>query len=358
MKTAFLSSTAKDLSKYRDAAYKAIEGLDDWHCVRMEDFGARDAMADEFCQEKVAKCDVFVGIVGHCYGSSPKGSEKSYTEQEYDAALATDKPRLMFLAPENFPLPAHLIESDERRAKQRAFRDRANAERIRDTFTSPENLAWKVVQAIRNWEQKQAALGRLAKLEELDRASRARCIMRWQAAGVSRAEAAKLADDPFVGAPGPELQPRGDQQILLLIGEIGAGKSLIAERFLQGAIIEARENAGARVPVYLEARLAVGRLLEAVEAAASGLGNPRIQGATVIIDGADEAGSGPAAELLNEARVLVGTWPSTTVVITSRPIPSLSRWKIISRGGPHAADSRAREPNGTNSFRLYRDDGF
>jgi tetratricopeptide (TPR) repeat protein len=158
MKTAFLSSTARDLAKYRDAAYKAIEGLDDWHCVRMEDFGARDAMADEFCREKAAECDVFVGIVGHCYGSSPKGSEKSYTEQEYDAAIATNTPRLMFLAPEDFPLPAYLIEPDERRAKQRAFRDRVNAERIRDTFTSPEDLAGRVRQAIYNWVQEQATV--------------------------------------------------------------------------------------------------------------------------------------------------------------------------------------------------------
>jgi tetratricopeptide (TPR) repeat protein len=158
MKTAFLSSTAKDLTKYRKAAYKAIEGLEDWHCVRMEDFGARDAMADEFCREKVAECDVFAGIIGHCYGSSPTGSEKSYTEQEYDAAIATDKPRLMFLAPEDFPLPAYLIESDERRAKQRAFRDQVNAERIRDTFTSPDDLAKRVVQAIRNWEHEQATV--------------------------------------------------------------------------------------------------------------------------------------------------------------------------------------------------------
>ena len=118
MKTAFLSSTAKDLAEYRETAYKAIEGLDDWHCVRMEDFGARDAMADDFCQEKVAECDVFVGIVGHCYGSSPKGSEKSYTEQEYDAAIATERSRLMFLAPEEFPLPMHLREPDEKWRKQ------------------------------------------------------------------------------------------------------------------------------------------------------------------------------------------------------------------------------------------------
>lgn len=77
IRTVFLSSTAKDLTDYREAAYQAIEGLDGYHSVRMEDFGARDAMADEFCQSKVAECDLFVGIVGHCYGSSPQDSAKS-----------------------------------------------------------------------------------------------------------------------------------------------------------------------------------------------------------------------------------------------------------------------------------------
>ncbi len=158
MKTVFLSSTAKDLAEYRQAAYEAVEGLDDWHCIRMEELGARDAMPDEFCEEKVAECDVFVGIIGDCYGSISESSEKSYTEQEYDAAIATDRPRLIFLAPEDFPLPANLIEPDEKRAKQSAFRERVSSERIRDTFTSPESLAWKVVRAIRNWEHEQATV--------------------------------------------------------------------------------------------------------------------------------------------------------------------------------------------------------
>jgi len=156
-KTVFLSSTAKDLTAYRRAAGDAINALDGYKCIRMEDFGARDAMADDFCQAKVKECDVFVGILGHCYGSSPKGSEKSYTEQEYDAAIATGKPRLMFLAPEDFLLPANLVESEERRKKQRAFRDRVSTERIRDTFSTPDDLTWRVVQAIHNWAQQQAA---------------------------------------------------------------------------------------------------------------------------------------------------------------------------------------------------------
>jgi len=241
MKTAFLSSTAKDLAEYRDAAYKAIEGLDDWHCVRMEDFGARDAMADEFCQEKVAECDVFVGIVGHCYGSSPKGSEKSYTEQEYDAAIATERSRLMFLAPEEFPLPMHLRESDEKWRKQRDFRDRVNAERIRAPFTSPEVLALRVVQAIRNWERKATGV-----VQELFK-SRVRIIdeelfqhpasdkevsqyydgaqpLTWNivaAQGViKRDQQAELLERL--------LTPSGQIHMICIVGESGAGKSSLA----------------------------------------------------------------------------------------------------------------------------------
>ena len=48
MKKVFLSSTARDLTEYRDKVYQAIDGLDGFHCVRMEDFGARNARADEF----------------------------------------------------------------------------------------------------------------------------------------------------------------------------------------------------------------------------------------------------------------------------------------------------------------------
>ena len=157
IKTIFLSSTGRDLAAYRQAAGDAINALDGYKCIRMEEFGARDAMADDFCQAKAKECDVFVGILGHCYGRSPKDSEKSYTEQEYDAAVATGKPRLVFLAPEDFPLPANLREPDERSNKQRAFRDRVSAERIRDAFSAAEDLTRRVVQALHNWEQQQAA---------------------------------------------------------------------------------------------------------------------------------------------------------------------------------------------------------
>jgi tetratricopeptide (TPR) repeat protein len=168
-KTVFLSSTAGDLEEYREAVYHAIPVLDGWKCVRMEDFGARDWEADEFCRAKVKECDVMVGIVGHCHGSCPPRSDQSYTEREYEAAVAANVPRLMFFAPENFPLPANLIEPDKKRQKQRAFRERVSNERIRDTFTTRHDLAWRVVAAIRNWEQEHPKAEAETLIRALDR---------------------------------------------------------------------------------------------------------------------------------------------------------------------------------------------
>lgn len=151
-RTVFLSSTGEDLHEYREAAYKAIEGLDGHHCVRMEDFGARGSTSEEFCSSRAAECDLFVGIIGHLYGNSPAGTDRSFTEIEYESATAASRPTLMFLSPDDFPLPANLVEPDERRSRQRHFRDRISAATVRASFSTPSDLAWKVVQAIMNQE--------------------------------------------------------------------------------------------------------------------------------------------------------------------------------------------------------------
>jgi hypothetical protein len=155
----FLSSTAKDLANYREAAYRAIEGLDGYECVRMEDFGARAWNALDFCRAKVGECDLFIGIVGHLHGSSPIGSEKSYTELEYEAAINYEKPYLMFLASEKIEVPIQLIDQEletnpSKRVKQKAFQKRVAEGRICGIFNSPEELSSLIRQAIHNWDQR------------------------------------------------------------------------------------------------------------------------------------------------------------------------------------------------------------
>jgi len=96
VRTAFLSSTGADLRVYREKAFEAIQKLDHWKCVRMEDFGARVSPVDEFCREMATKCDLFIGIIGHRFGDGPKWSKESFTHREYRAAVEAGKPSPTF----------------------------------------------------------------------------------------------------------------------------------------------------------------------------------------------------------------------------------------------------------------------
>ena len=92
LRKVFLSSTAKDLRAFRDALYKAIEGLGAYHCVRMEDFTSRPDDPLSYVRNLIAQCDLVVCLLGLCYGSCPRGHEASFTELEYDAAKQSNIP--------------------------------------------------------------------------------------------------------------------------------------------------------------------------------------------------------------------------------------------------------------------------
>jgi Domain of unknown function (DUF4062) len=156
MPTVFLSSVARGLEPYRQAVYKAINRLDGYKCVGMEDFGARDGMPLDTCLAKARECDIFVGIVGNRYGSIAPETGKSFSESEYDAALSSGKPMLMFLTPEEFPVPANLIESDEIRERQKNFRAIVSQKHVVGFFEKDqeEMLGSLVVQAIHNRRSK------------------------------------------------------------------------------------------------------------------------------------------------------------------------------------------------------------
>jgi formylglycine-generating enzyme required for sulfatase activity len=152
----FLSSTGADLRTYREAAYAALHNLDDWHCIRMEDFGARDWDVDTFCRNKVKDCHLFIGIIGHRFGDGPKETQQSYTQREYHADVEAKRPRLLFLAPDDFPVPAKPREPEWKSEAQDNFRQAIldSKDRILSIgFTSPDQLVTQIVTGIRNWER-------------------------------------------------------------------------------------------------------------------------------------------------------------------------------------------------------------
>jgi Effector-associated domain 10/NACHT domain len=161
---------------------------------------------------------------------------------------------------------------------------------------------------------------RLSRLAKLYDDSRDWCIQRFLLMVSDIGEAAGLADNLSIGVPPAELNVVAAGEVILLIGELGIGKTLIAQRLFQKAIKQAQENEVAPIPVYLESRewKQANSLKQAVEDAVDDLVNPFTQGVFMILDGLDEADSRCANQVLVEACLLARKWKNTTVIITSR----------------------------------------
>ncbi len=150
----FLSSTAVDLADYRKAVHERLMRTGLFHCVRQEDFGAQNAGAVEFCRQKAREADMFVGLIGLRRGWEPDGDngKRSITEMEHDWARDAGRPRYLWVAPDDFPVPGNTRESDELHARQLAFRKRVKGggERVvsQKGFGSPELLASEIVEQL------------------------------------------------------------------------------------------------------------------------------------------------------------------------------------------------------------------
>jgi formylglycine-generating enzyme required for sulfatase activity len=106
-----------------------------------------------FLDERVKACDLFIGIVGHRFGDGPEGSQESFTQREYRMACENGRPRLLFMAPEDFPVPANLKEPPWKGEAQDEFRRKLldSKERIVSVgFASTHELASQVTAGIYN----------------------------------------------------------------------------------------------------------------------------------------------------------------------------------------------------------------
>jgi len=139
----FISSTYLDLMDYRRLASEAVERLGQ-QGVRMEVFGARPAEPTTASLSEVIDSDLFIGIYAHRYGFVPEGSSRSITEEEYDAATAESKPIFCFLVAEDYPWRPSFIEEEPGKSKLKAFKSRVKSSFIVESFTTPEDLAFKI----------------------------------------------------------------------------------------------------------------------------------------------------------------------------------------------------------------------
>lgn len=242
----FLSSTAIDMEEHRKKVSDAILRMGDLP-VQMETFGALPNEPVDVCQSKVRESDALIAMVAHRYGWIPQADEggdghKSITWLEVETALEANIPVFAFLVDTDFvwtqPEEQDLLKqakSDEDALKVhrnvRALKDfrkflETEAGLTRDIFTTPENLALKVVTSLSNW-----ALQALSEPHRvpIERTRVFREVHPLQPAPHFRGREELLKD----------LQrwwddPVHPDRVRSLVAIGGAGKTAVIERFLSG----------------------------------------------------------------------------------------------------------------------------
>lgn len=155
MPKVFLSHTS-ELSAFVEAAEGAVQRAE---CgpIDMKYFPARDQAPAKYCAKQVAEADVYVGIIGFCYGTPvPDKPEVSHTEHEFDTATELGKTRLMFLLdkPPAGARPGEYLSDPEHDDRQKRFREKITGARlITVTVANPDRLAMELLHALNKWQR-------------------------------------------------------------------------------------------------------------------------------------------------------------------------------------------------------------
>lgn len=166
---AFVSSTYLDLIEERREVIQALLEID---CLPagMEMFPAASESQWSLIKNVIDQSDFYIVVIGGRYGStSPEGL--SYTEMEYDYAVATDKPTFGFLHRNPGAITADKTDLEkEARERLDRFRSKVQSNHVK-FYTSPEDLGGKVSRAMsiatRNTNAEGWVRGRFAMTPEI-----------------------------------------------------------------------------------------------------------------------------------------------------------------------------------------------
>lgn len=139
----FISSTYSDLIPYRERVWDTMknQGV---KLLGMEKFGARKSAPLETCLEEVEKCDIYVGIIAYRYGSIHEDTDKSFTQLEYERAVALDKEILIYFLDDEVQFPIKYVDLGEVSIKLEKFKKHLLKYHTIDKFKDPEELSLKL----------------------------------------------------------------------------------------------------------------------------------------------------------------------------------------------------------------------
>jgi formylglycine-generating enzyme required for sulfatase activity len=278
--TVYVSSTFIDLEGHRAALKTALEKARyDVEC--MEKYTAFDQPPLDRCLADVAATDVYVLLIAHRYGYRPPENNpqrRSITQLEYEEASRHNKPRLVFTVDRKQLWLPDWIDGGDDAADLAAFRAEVETTHGVNRFTTPDQLASLVLQALQAQRPPSLDSGSPrtrtytpADLQSwVDRHQRQlstafRDLPAVQARqvhvplDVCLTLAGAVTDGPRLLRP-EDLEPllaAAGSHVLLLSGDGGAGKTslafAIARRWLTGEL-----DGVVRLPVLIETALAEG----------------------------------------------------------------------------------------------------
>lgn len=154
----FISSTYKDLVEAREKTIETILSM--YHFpIGMEMFSAADDNQWQVIKETIDQSDYYVIIIGDRYGSETSEGI-SYTEKEYDYAKSKRIPILAFIRDRNVATkPEERDNEAEKIEKLNKFISKAEANKMRDTWTTIDDLGGKVAIALTKTFGKKPGIG-------------------------------------------------------------------------------------------------------------------------------------------------------------------------------------------------------
>lgn len=141
----FVSSTYKDLELHRAEVERRLVGLE--QIVKgMEFFGSSPDTPIETCFKQISECKLLILLVGAAYGSVHPDSKKSFTELEYEFAIKSNIPILVYLADMNSPTVGISLSGVDtvHMAELNAFKDRLTKTHTVSFFTSIDDLGKRI----------------------------------------------------------------------------------------------------------------------------------------------------------------------------------------------------------------------
>lgn len=139
----FVSSTYEDLIPYRDEVQRVLVRLK--QIVKgMEYFGSSPKKPLEVCLETVRSSKVFIGIIGTRYGSIEEECQKSFTQLEYEEAVKSKIPILIYIMDDSQPILPKFVDINLKAELLSKFKNLLKKNHTVTYFTTPDDLGKKL----------------------------------------------------------------------------------------------------------------------------------------------------------------------------------------------------------------------